>query len=411
MPNNITDIKQRYYTVLLLFAIVVIAATLRSPITSVGPLIPFFREELEASNSMIGLVNTLPLLAFGVFSPFVPKLSGKFGMERTLLMAMVLLSLGVFSRSLGDIALLLFGTLLVGIAIAVGNVLMPGLIKSTFPYRVGLMTGLYSVSMNLFGALASGVSVPIASIPPLDWRYAMQIWGVLSLMAVVVLLMRLPAIRSSGKKVFAEVKGQPPTALFKSKIAWAVTLFMGLQSFIPYSLFTWLPDILVTKGFNESEAGWLVAFFQVGLIPANFLVPIMAARMNGQRFIACVSGLLFFFGLLGVWLTSSNVIIAFLMLTGVGAGTTFSLAMMFFVLRTSTVSESSQLSSMAQSIGYIVAALGPFLLGSVAEWTNSWTVPLLILMLVALCIAALGTIAGTNQKIMFEAKKEATTSE
>ncbi|HLR63265.1 MAG TPA: MFS transporter [Lentibacillus sp.] len=406
MPNLTTDTKQRYYTVLLLLAIVLIAATLRSPITSVGPLIPFFREELEASNSMIGLVNTLPLLAFGIFSPFVPKLSSTFGMERTLLMAMVLLSIGVFSRSLGDIGVLLFGTLLLGIAIAVGNVLMPGLIKSTFPYRVGLMTGLYSVSMNIFGALASGISVPIASIPSLDWRHAMQVWSIFSLMAVVVLLLRMPVIRSAGKKVFAEVKSQPSTALFKSKIAWAVTLFMGLQSLIPYSLFTWLPDILMTKGFTESEAGWLVAFFQVGLIPANFVVPIIAARMNSQRFIACVSGLLFFFGLLGVSLTSSNVIVAFLILTGVGAGTTFSLAMMFFVLRTSTVPESSQLSSMAQSIGYIVAALGPFLLGSVAEWTDSWTVPLIILMIVSLCIAALGTIAGKNQTIIFETQRD-----
>src|SRR5699024_6835908 len=172
--------------------IVLIAATLRSPITSVGPLIPFFREELEASNSMIGLVNTLPLLAFGIFSPFVPKLSSTVGMERTLLMVMVLLSIGVFMSCLGDIGVLLFGTLLVGIVIAVGNVLMPGLIKSTFPYRVGLMTGFYSVSMNIFGALASGISVPISSIPSLDWGHAIQVCSIFLFMSFVVVLLRLP---------------------------------------------------------------------------------------------------------------------------------------------------------------------------------------------------------------------------
>lgn len=396
--------KQRYYTTLLILSILLIGATLRSPITCVGPLIPFVREELEVSNSIIGLINTLPLLIFGIFSPFVPKLSSKFGMEITLFIAMILLTIGVFIRSLGDISILLFGTLLLGMAIAVGNVLMPGLIKSNFPYHIGLMTGLYSVSMNVFSALASGISVPIASIPTLDWHNAMQVWSIISLAAVSIILLRLPAIRASHKKVFVKVKSQPSKVIFKSKIAWAVTFFMGLQSLIPYSLFTWLPDILLTKGYTEGESGWLMAIYQLGLIPTTFIAPIIAARMQSQRLIACISGLLFFFGLLGVSFISSDVIIAFLILIGIGAGTTFSLAMMFFVLRTNTITESSQLSSMAQSIGYIVAALGPFFLGSIAEWTNGWTVPLAILMVVSLCIALLGIIAGKNQKISFEAQ-------
>lgn len=401
MEEFSTEKQKRYYTLLLFIVVLIIASTLRSPITSVGPLIPFIREDLAVSNAWIGMVNTLPLLAFGLFSPFVPGLSRRLGMEKTLLIAMIVLAIGIFIRAIGGISMLLFGTLLLGMAIAVGNVLMPGLIKLSFPYRVGLMTGLYSVSMNIFGALASGVSVPLAQVPAFDWRTALQIWSVLALLAVVVLVMRLPAIRAGQKKVPGKVKNQPPTALFKSKIAWSVTLFMGLQSFIPYSLFTWLPDILLTKGFNESEAGWLIALYQVGLIPATFIVPILAARMNNQRFIACLSGIVFFLGLLGIMLTSSSLIIAFLLLAGAGAGTTFSLAMMFFVLRTNTVTESSQLSSMAQSIGYMIAALGPIMLGTVAEWSGSWNVPLIILMVVALCIAFFGTIAGKNEKISF----------
>ncbi|BAC13229.1 ABC transporter permease [Oceanobacillus iheyensis HTE831] len=394
--------KQRYYTFLLILAILFIASTLRSPITSVGPLIPIFRNELEVTNAMIGLINTLPLIAFGIFSSFVPTLSRKLGMEITLLMAMVVLSIGIYIRSIGDISMLLFGTLLLGIAISVGNVLMPGLIKSSFPYRIGLMTGIYSVSMNLFAALASGISVPITTIPSLDWRNAMQLWSIISIIAVVVLVLRLPVIRSSRKKVFVEMKSQPPTALFKSKIAWAVTFFMGFQSFIPYSLFTWLPDILLAKGFSESDAGWLIAILQMGIIPTTFVAPILAAKMNNQRVIGCTAGLLFFSGLLGITLTSSNLLIAFLILTGIGAGTAFSLAMMFFVLRTETVEQSSQLSSMAQSIGYMVAAIGPLLMGSISEWTNGWTIPLVMLMSVALCIAILGTIAGKNEKIKFD---------
>ncbi|UUI03834.1 MFS transporter [Oceanobacillus jeddahense] len=396
----------RYYIFLLLLAILLIAATLRSPITSVGPLIPFFREELEASNAVIGLINTLPLLAFGLFSPFVPRLSSKFGMEFTLLIAMIFLSVGVFIRASGGIELLLFGTLLTGMTIAVGNILMPGLIKSTFPYRMGLMTGLYSVSMNLFGALASGISVPIASIATFDWRNAMQIWSILSLVAVIILLLRLPMMRSGDKKVFVNVKSQPSKAIFKSKIAWAVTFFMGLQSLIPYSLFTWLPDIFLTKGFDESEAGWLIAIYQFGLIPTTFIAPILAGRMKNQQLIGCSAGLLFFFGLLGVAFTSSHLIIVFLILTGIGAGTAFSVAMMFFVLRTNSAMESAQLSGMAQSIGYIVASTGPLFLGTIADKAGGWTVPFIILMAVALCIAFLGIVAGKDEKISFESAEK-----
>ncbi|WP_080875698.1 CynX/NimT family MFS transporter [Oceanobacillus timonensis] len=398
---------KRYYLFLLLLAILLIAATLRSPITSVGPLIPLFRGELEASNGMIGLVNTMPLLAFGLFSPFVPRISSKLGMEITLLIAMVVLSIGVFIRANSGIELLLFGTLLTGMAIAVGNILMPGLIKSTFPYRMGLMTGVYSVSMNAFGALASGISVPIASISGFDWRQAMQIWSFLSLAAVIVLLLRLPAARSADKKVFVNVKSQPSKAIFKSKIAWAVTFFMGLQSFIPYSLFTWLPDIFIAKGFDESEAGWLIAIYQVGLIPTTFIAPILAGRMKSQQLLGCSAGLLFFFGLLGVAFTSSHLIIVFLILTGVGAGTAFSMAMMFFVLRTNSAMESAQLSGMAQSVGYIVASTGPLFLGTIADKTGGWAVPFIILMAASLIIAFLGIIAGKDEKISFETEEVA----
>ena len=397
--------KKRYYTILLFLSILVIAATLRSPITSVGPLIPFIREDLGVSNTIVGFVNTLPLLAFGLFSPFIPGISRKMGMEIMLLLAMVVLSIGIIFRSLGGTSMLLTGTILLGLSIAVGNVLMPGLIKLSFPFRVGVMTGLYSVSMNVFGALASGVSVPIASLDIFSWRNSMQIWALFSIMAVVILILRLPEIRSSNKKVPGKVKNHSSTPLYKSKIAWAVTLFMGFQSFIPYSLFTWLPDILISKGFDEHEAGWLMAIYQVGLIPATFIVPIIAAKLQSQRFIAFLSGLLFFFGLLGVSFTSSSAIVLFLILAGIGAGTTFSLAMMFFVLRTNTVAESSQLSGMAQSVGYMIAALGPILLGSIAEWTQGWSVPLALLMIVSLCISVFGLIAGKDQKVSQPSQK------
>ncbi|GAJ97723.1 MFS transporter [Geomicrobium sp. JCM 19055] len=396
--------SNRYYTFLLILAILIIASTLRSPMTSVGPLVPFIREDLQISNSTVGLLNTLPLIAFGLFSPFVPRLSRKYGMEVTLMLAMVILSFGIFIRSTGSVSFLLTGTVLLGIGIAVGNVLMPGLIKMSFPYRIGLMTGIYSVSMNVFGALASGISVPVASSSMFSWQSALQLWGILSVVAIIVLLMRLPAILSEDKKVPGKVNNQPSSALFKSKIAWAVTLYMGFQSFIPYSIFTWLPDMMLEKGFDATEAGWFMAIYQAGLIPATFIVPMIAAKMHNQRMLALLSGVLLFTGLLGTSLSSSYFILVFLILTGMGAGTTFSLAMMFFVLRTRTVTESAQLSGMAQSVGYLIAATGPILLGTVAQWTNGWTVPFMILMGVATCIALFGLVAGQNKLVIADPK-------
>ncbi|WP_413380969.1 CynX/NimT family MFS transporter [Alkalihalobacillus sp. 1P02AB] len=391
--------QKQYFLVLLILAVLFIASILRSPITSLGPLIPMIREELGVSNALVGFVNTLPLLAFGLFSPFVPALARRLGMEKVLLLAMLVLSFGIFLRGTGGISVLLFGTFLVGIAIAVGNVLMPGLIKLSFPYRVGLMTGFYSVSMNIFGALASGLSIPITNIEGIDWRSSMQVWSILALIAMLLLILRLPANRETNS-LPSKVNNQPTNALFKSKVAWAVTIYMGLQSFIPYSLFTWLPDILLVKGFAEEQTGWFIALFQVGLIPATFLVPLIAFKFKHQSYLALLSGVLFFIGLLGITFISSNLIMLCLLITGVGAGTAFSLAMLFFVLRTNTIEESSQLSSMAQSIGYMIAAIGPIFLGLVAEWTNSWNTPLLILMLASVGIAMCGFVAGKSEKVI-----------
>lgn len=393
--------KEKYYTFLLIMTILLIASTLRSPITSVGPLIPFIREELTAPNALIGVINTLPLLAFAVFSPFIPGVARKFGMEKVLLAAMILLSMSILMRSFGGIPLLLISTLLIGISIAVGNVLMPGLIKLSFPYRMGFMTGIYSVCMNVFGALAAGIAVPLTSLDLVSWRESLQTWGIISLVAVIVLLLRLPVISLDRLKP-GTVENQSKKGLLKSKTAWAVTLFMGFQSFIPYSLFTWLPDILISKGYSETEAGWLIALYQVGLIPTTFLAPIAAGRIKDQRLYACLAGGIFFIGIFGIRFFNEMYIPLFLFIAGIAAGITFSLAMMFFVLRTNTISESANLSGMAQSFGYFIAAIGPISLGLIADTFESWNAPLNILLVVSLGIIAAGLIAGKDTKITYQ---------
>ena len=161
----------------LLIGIIFIASTLRSPLTSVGPLISSIKDSLAISNVLAGFLTTIPLLAFALISPFAPKIARRFGMELTLFVSLILLTAGIIIRSLGTTPNLLIGTFLIGLAIAFGNVLLPGLIKLNFPLHIGLITGIYSVSMNLSASIAVGVSVPLAHGTQFGWEGALGIWA------------------------------------------------------------------------------------------------------------------------------------------------------------------------------------------------------------------------------------------
>lgn len=392
--------KERYYIALLLLVIIFVGASLRSPISSIGPLVPFFSEELEISNTTVGLLNTLPLLAFGLFSPFIPKMARKYGMEVPLLVAMIFLTAGILMRGMDGTFMLFLGTAIIGMSIAVGNVLSPGLIKATFPFKVGIMTGMYSFSMNIVSALSAGLSVSVATSPNFDWRTALAMWGIFPLMAVLVLILRMPRTLEERKKVFKEIDDVPSEKLWNSRLAWAVTLYMGLQSLVPYTLFAWLPAILIEKGFSQTTAGWLMTIYQLGVLPTTFIAPVIAYKFAGQKGLGATSGLMWAVGLIGIMLMPNHwMIIPFLIVTGVGAGTTFSLAMMFFVLRTKTVEQSAQLSGMAQSVGYVLAATGPLFLGMIAEYAGTWNISLMILIAVSFLIAFFGYFAGSNRTI------------
>src|SRR5699024_5598186 len=192
--GTLMDDNTNKTNLLLLIGIILVDSNLRVPITSVGALITFIREDLGISNATAGMITTLPLIAFAILSPFAPKISKRIGMERTIALSLVVLLIGIILRSITGISILFIGTAL--ISLAIGNVLIPGIIKMNFPLKIGLMTGIYAVFMNIFGALGSGLSVPISSIGNLGWRGALAIWGVLT---VIALLIWLPQLRKSHK--------------------------------------------------------------------------------------------------------------------------------------------------------------------------------------------------------------------
>ncbi|WP_409344385.1 CynX/NimT family MFS transporter [Paenibacillus sp. MBLB4367] len=376
---------------LLVLGIMLVAANLRAPITAVGPIIGEIRGTTGISHTMAGFLTTLPLLAFALLSPFAPRLAGKFGTEVTLFAGMVVLTAGIVLRSLPGIASLFAGTALLGLAIAVCNVLVPSLLKREFPHKIGLMTGVYSVSMNLWGAIASGVSMPLTRKLPFGWSGALGCWAILSLIAVVVWL---PLLRLKGKQDGPAQPRKSIAGLWRSPLAWKVTFYMGLQSLMFYVIVAWIPEILLEHGLSADYAGWMLSLMQFVLLGVSFVVPLIAARLSSQRGLVAIAAGCFAIGVIGLLSGNMTLAILWFALLGIGGGGSFSLAMMFIVLRSRDAQQSASLSGMAQSAGYLLAAAGPTLFGLLHDTTGGWTFPLLLLVAVSGLLLFFGFSAG-----------------
>ncbi|PLS15261.1 MFS transporter [Bacillus sp. M6-12] len=378
----------------LILGIIFAGANLRAPITSVGPIIETIRQDTGISNTSAGLLTTLPLLAFAFFSILAPKIARRFGIEYTLFGALLLLATGILLRSVPFINTLFIGTALLGIAIAVCNVLLPGLIKREFPNKVGLMTGTYSVSLNLWAAIASGISITLTQGFGYGWRNALVFWVFLSILSI---LFWIPQLRVHHRPSNSP---KQENTLWHSGLAWKVAFFMGLQSSITYSIFAWFPTILHQQGMSQTAAGWLLSLAQFASLPATFIVPILAGRSSNQRSLVgfvVICLLLGCFGLLsGITLLAP----LYAILLGFAIGAAFGLATMFFTLRTYNANQAAELSGMAQSVGYIIAAIFPTLFGFIHDITHSWTIPLLILIAVTILLFIVGMDAGKNQYVI-----------
>lgn len=380
---------------LLLIGVILVSTNLRGPFTSVGSLIPMIRDDLGINNALAGSITTLPLLAFALISPFAPKIANRIGMEWTIALSLVLLIAGVVIRSLGAIIFLFTGTFFIGLAIAIGNVLIPGIIKMNYPLKIGLMTGIYAIFMNVFGALGSGISVPLASVGTFGWRGALGVWAILAVLSLLIWLPQLNSQRHRQVNVETGAKNN----LWRSPLAWKITLFMGSQSLIFYTLITWLPDILYANGYNPNSAGWMLFLMQFAIIPFTFIIPVIAEKMRNQVILSLVTGLLFIIGLGGLLQGNLMLTPLWVILLGIAGGSAFSLSMMFFTLRTKDGKEAAELSGMAQSFGYLLAAVGPVLVGSLHDVSAGWTIPLSLLIFISVILLIVGMLSGKERQI------------
>jgi len=379
---------------LLIAGLLLIAANLRAPITGVAPLLEPIRSAFSLSPAQAGLLTTLPLLAFAAVSPFAAGFARRWGLERVLFTALILIAAGVALRSAGTLGCLYLGTGIIGAGIAVGNVLLPGLIKRDFAAsRVATVTGTCAVTMGAAAAIASGGAVPLAG--HIGWPAALAAVIVFPLIAMLLWSAQLGARTAPAADAAVP---PPPGRIWHSALAWQVTLFMGINSTLYYVMVAWLPAILAAKGFTPAAAGSLHGVMQLSAaLPGLVLGPIIA-RLKDQKLIGAAAGALMAVALLGFLLLPTWATLwAFFL--GVSSGGGLTLALIFMSLRASHVHQAAALSGMAQSIGYLLAATGPILAGKARDLTGDWRALLLVGVVLAGVMAVFGALAGRDRQI------------
>jgi CP family cyanate transporter-like MFS transporter len=392
-PQSDQPGRSRVSSALLVGGIILLALNLRASLTSVGPLIGVIQADTHISDALAGLLTTLPLLAFAALSPLASRLARRFGMEVVLFFSLLMLTLGIVVRSLAPVVALFVGTVILGLAIALMNVLLPSLVKRDFPRHVGVMTSIYTSVMSASASLAAGISIPLAVGFGFGWRGSLLSWALLSALAIFVWL---PQLRSRHQPEAPAREGWRPRDLWRSALAWQITIFMGLQSLMFYVIIAWGPTILINAGMSAATAGLMLALNQVVSVLASLVVPVIAGRFPEQRPLVIVAAALCLVAVAGLGFTSSLLAGLWMALLGLGSGASISLALMFIIVRAPDARISAELSGMVQSIGYLLAAVGPTMFGLIHDWTHSWTTPLLLLALLIIVMLLAGLGAGRN---------------
>lgn len=388
---------QRKDSLLIILGIMFISFNLRAPITAVGSVVEMIQVEYALSNAVAGFITTLPLIAFAVVSPFVAKISGKIGHAKTMMLGLFCILSGELVRSHTGAVGLFVGTGIIGIGIAIGNVIIPAIIKLHFSENVGIITSIYTSGMCVFAAAGAGISVPLAKGMHLGWKNALASWFILT---CITILIWFPQMKKKTPQVKSVQKDEKTSSIWKSKLAWWVTLYMGTQSLLFYSLVAWLLTIIVSKGMSAGFAGNMALMFQLMAIPATLIVPTLCDRFRDQRLLTVVICLIYAIGMCVFLLGQSPiVIIAAIICMAIGMGGSISLSIAFISLRSPNPARASELSGMSQSAGYLLAALGPFVTGLVFDIKSSWTMPLLIFIALIAFLTFCGLFASKNKTV------------
>lgn len=388
--------------VALVVAVCLVALNMRPTITSIGPLLEQIGTDTGLATSVLGLIAAVPLAAWAIVSPFAHELSSRFGMSRVVLGSLVLLTVGTLVRSLpGPMASLWIGTALIGVALAVANVLMPAVVKRDFPGRVPAMMAVYTALLGGAGAVASGVAVPIsawgASVTggP-GWRVSLLVTGgILLPIAIVAWLVAYRGRREPG----AAVGGiRHSTGIWGDSMAWLVAAYMGFQSAVFYILVTWLATIAVSTGRSAVTAGVDVMLYQVGAVVGALVVPFLF-RGRAARWVPGALPILALIGAVGLML-APGAILLWIALLGPASGASLGTSLTLMAQRARDHHASAALSGMSQSVGYLMAAAGPVLFGTLHDATDAWILPLLLVVAILIGQGISGLYAGRDRYVL-----------
>ncbi|MEV4512338.1 MFS transporter [Dactylosporangium sp. NPDC049525] len=380
---------------LLVVGILLIATNLRAALTSVGPVLDDVRADLGLTATAAGVLTALPLLAFAAFSPVAPLVARRLGLERTIGAGLAVLAAGIVLRSVPVTGAIWVGTVAIGVSIAFFNVLLPALVKRDFPDRVAQLSGAYSATQSVVAAIASGVAVPIAGDDPAGWRIALGCWVGLAVVAAAFWLPRLRTRPPGPADAGAAATHRSP---WRSAIGWQVTLFMGLQSLVFYVMIAWLPTIEHDHGVAASTAGWHLFVYLISAVVANLAAPHLMRRLPDQRLVGLLCAALILIGVGGL-LLAPGAVVAWLVSAGFGAGMSLVLCLSLFSLRAVDHRQAATLSGMAQSVGYLLAACGPVLIGALHDASGGWTLPLAVLCVVIAVMGGFAVQSGRDRVI------------
>jgi CP family cyanate transporter-like MFS transporter len=385
---------------LLVVGILALALNLRAAITGLPPVFPELSAALNLSSATIAALAAVPVLCFGLFSGLGAPLSRRFGEERVLLVALLLLACGLLLRGAAPEVMLFPGTVLAGGAIALGNVLLPSLIKRRHPGHAGLLIGAYLLTMSSGAVIGALIAVPVyqaaagstAAVAGWPVQLTLGLWAVPALAAALVWL---PQIRY---RTVPDTTGPGTTGrrapVNRHLLAWQVAAFMGLQSLTYYAALSWLPTLFRDRGVSPEHAGALLALMNFGNAVTAMLMPVLAHRARDQRPLVLVAGLASAVGLTGALLAPVGTAFVWTLLLGLGQGASLGLAIFFTVARAPDPVASASLSGFAQSVGYLIATGGPLAVGFLHTATGGWDVPVVALLAATVVQLSAGVLAG-----------------
>jgi len=378
---------------LVVAAILLLALNLRGPIVAVAPVLDAISADLGISATTAGLLTGLPVLCFGLATPAASALLARFGLGRGVSISLVVLLVGILVRSVDGLPSALAGTLLIGIAITVGNVAVPVVIARDLPRRAGPVLGGYTAALNVGSMLTLSLTVPLAAAT--GWRFAIAAWGVLVLGALAVWLYatRRPV---AGARVQADAGAGSTVGprWWRRPVVWGLTAAFAGQAFSYYGITAWLPLLLRDElGMDAATAGTSASVFQIAALAGAFGVPVLLRVLPGPRPVVLIVaagwaalplGLLLAPQLWPVWSA----------LGGAAQGGGITVIFALIVRKARDLAENRRMSALVQGGGYIVAATGPSVVGAVHEASGGWTAPLLVLLTSITVLAVAGTAAA-----------------